>query len=91
MAGLLNDRCRLAWEKILSDENLRVWLWCLLAEDCRSLSPGESPSARDIGLRLMEDAKAVSLDAVHKAEAEYRSLVEMDRKSKNENGDYYDG
>ena len=88
MAGLLNDRCRAAWERILGDENLRVWLWCLLAEDCRCLSMGETPSARDVGLRLLEDAKAVSLDAVHRAEKEYRAILEMDREYREQNGDY---
>ena len=88
MASLLNDRCRAAWKKILDDENLRVWLWCLLAEDCRCLSRGDSPSAREVGLRLLEDAKAVSLDAVHKAEKEYRTILDMDREYKEDNGDY---
>jgi hypothetical protein len=79
----LNRTCRTAVERILSDRTLRVFLWCLLAEDLGAFIPGASISARDAALRLLADLKAVSLDKVHQAERDYESVKRQDESWRN--------
>ena len=75
----LNRACRNALEAILKDRTLRVFLWCIVSEECKCLSPyANDASAREVGLRLLESAKDVSLKLVHQAEIDYLQKCDED-------------
>lgn len=63
----------------MRDRNMRIFLWCLVAEETRCLTPfAQNLSARDIGLRLLETMKDVSLKGAHQAEADYMQKCDED-------------
>lgn len=76
---------REAVAKILADRDLRIFLWSLIAEDCRVFQPEFPMNAsaycllakQEIGKRLLEDAKKVNPSAVLLAETEYNELQEQ--------------
>lgn len=77
-----------AMRKILSDRDLRIFLWSLIEQDCRVFQPDFPMNAQaycllakqEIGKRLLDDAKRVNPSAVLLAEAEYNELKEQTRR-----------
>lgn len=89
-----------AMRKILSDRDLRIFLWSLIKEDCKVFQ-AEFPmnaqaycllAKQEIGKRLLEDAKRVNPSALLLAETEYNDLQEQTLKFVQEHttneGDY---
>lgn len=77
-----------AMAKILSDRDLRIFLWSIIKEDCRVFQADFPMNAQaycllakqEIGKRLLEDAKQVNPSALLLAEAEYNDLQEQTSK-----------
>lgn len=77
-----------ALEKLLSDRDLRIFLWSLIAEDCKVFQVDFPMNAsaycllakQEIGKRLLEDMKRTNPAAVLMAETEYNDLQEQTRK-----------
>lgn len=77
-----------AMAKILSDRDLRIFLWSVIKEDCRVFQADFPMNAQaycllakqEIGKRLLEDAKQVNPSALLLAEAEYNDLQEQTAK-----------
>ncbi len=71
--------------KLLSDRDLRIFLWNLIVQDCRVFQPEFPMNAhaycllakQEIGKRLLADAKRINPQAVMLAEAEYNELQEQ--------------
>lgn len=71
--------------KLLSDRDLRIFLWNLIVQDCRVFQPDFPMNAsaycllakQEIGKRLLADAKRINPSAVLLAEAEYNELQEQ--------------
>lgn len=71
--------------KLLSDRDLRIFLWNLIVQDCRVFQPEFPMNAQaycllakqEIGKRLLADAKRINPQAVMLAEAEYNDLQEQ--------------
>lgn len=74
--------------KLLSDRDLRIFLWNLIVQDCRVFQPEFPMNAsaycllakQEIGKRLLADAKRINPSAVMLAEAEYNDLQEQTAK-----------
>lgn len=85
-------------EKILSDEDLRIFVWRLIAEDCKVFQEGFPMNAgayallavQDIGKRLLADLKVVDPVRTMQAEQEYLDFIAraMADNSGEEDGDY---
>lgn len=79
---------REAMAKILSDRDLRIFLWSIIEQDCRVFQIEFPMNAQaycllakqEIGKRLLADAKDINPSAVMLAEAEYNELVEQTRR-----------
>jgi hypothetical protein len=77
---------------MLGDEDLRVFLWRLIVEDCRVFQEDFPTNAsaysllakQEIGKRILADAKLRNPEAVFRAEQEYNDLMARDRKVKEE-------
>jgi hypothetical protein len=74
-----------AIRKILADRDLRIFLWSLIALDCKVFQ-AEFPmnasayvllAKQEIGKRLLEDAKSVNPSALLLAEEEFKDLEEQ--------------
>lgn len=79
---------REAVRKILADRDLRIFLWSLIAVDCKVFQ-AEFPmnasaycllAKQEIGKRLLEDAKVVNPSALLLAEAEFNDLTEQTKR-----------
>ena len=91
-----NDQYTRALEKALSDKDLRILLWRLIAEDCKVFQEGFPMNAgayallavQDIGKRLLADLKEVDPVRTMQAEQEYMELMVLVQKEhKGLNGD----
>jgi hypothetical protein len=82
----LQNTCRNAYGKILSDPELRCWFWCLIAEELGGMAGPVAVDARYAAGRILNDAKDINIDAVHLAEKEYRARIEEDRTWRKQNG-----
>lgn len=77
-----------AMAKVLSDRDLRIFLWSIIDQDCRVFQ-AEFPmnasaycllAKQEIGKRLLADAKRLNPSAVMLAEAEYNELKEQTKR-----------
>lgn len=76
----LQQQNRNALQRLLDDKELRCLLWTIVAEECGVFLPKSAEvSARDVGLRLLDNLKYISIDKVHLAEKEYLAKLEEDR------------
>ena len=76
-----------AMRKLLGDKTLRIWLYAFLTEDCHvgSFDPVsthgiEISVLQRLGNLLLRDLKECNLSRVHKAECEYRAILEENQR-----------